>query len=482
MLTLLLAALTLLGVTSVLVLRQNLLGQAENALYLSSESIVAQLVSELQVSGHLPESPDSAPLPPADGFYVVFKDGRPVFSMFVGPNYSDRSLTGLEISGLQEERRRTADGGALTVPGVGEYLVMDTELAHDSPEPWVVVSGVGLGDINRIVGTYVLWLVVVGVAIGAITVLVGTRVVNAALRPLARVAAVADRMSQTPLSSGEIGRQERAPRDAHHTGSETDRVAEALNRLLSHIEFSFNARERTEESMRRFVAEASHELRNPLSSIRGYADFYGDSDGSRAEMRNALNRISAEATRMSELVDNLLLLAKLDADPEVKREDIELSRIVAETVADARFAYPSHTWRMALPVESATVQGDEDATRRILLNLVANAGHHTPPGTEVTVAVVYDEGGSALVVTDNGPGIPASAIPTLFDRFTQARVGSSTSTRERTTVGLGLAIVHALATASEYTISVDSGSWGTRFTLQIPSGPAASPPAGRARP
>lgn len=172
---------------------------------------------------------------------------------------------------------------------------------------------------------------------------------------------------------------------------------------------------------------------------------------------------------MSALIDDLLLLARLDADPVVARDDVELSMIVAETASDARFAYPGHVWRIALPDEDVTVVGDEGAIRQMLLNLVANAGHHTPDGTSVTVSIETTSTSVEVVVEDDGPGIDPEALPTIFDRFTQA--GSRSQTRG-TTVGLGLAIVQALATASGYEVSVTSSSVGTRFGIRIPTSPA----------
>lgn len=224
--------------------------------------------------------------------------------------------------------------------------------------------------------------------------------------------------------------------------------------------------------MRRFIAEASHELRNPLASIRGYADFYSQSPADPEETANALGRVAAEAKRMSALVDDLLLLARLDADPQVKREEVDLSQVVLETVSDARFAFPEHAWRLALPDGAVSVIGDEDAIRQLLLNLVANAGHHTPPGTGVRISIAQADQETVLVVEDEGPGIPADAIPTLFDRFTQA--GETAVTRKNSTVGLGLAIVKALAAASGYGVGVVSDARGTRFQITIPQESASA--------
>ncbi|GAB3618155.1 HAMP domain-containing sensor histidine kinase [Okibacterium endophyticum] len=473
--TLILAAVSLLSIVSVVILRQNLMAQAENALFLSAESVVSRIDSELAATGDVPsfQSP-LGPMPPVDGFYLVNGEGVAPSSTYFGRDFEFRELTSAEITTI----RRGVSGDEVTstidVDGLGSFLVLETSLESADGTPLTVISGIGLTEAAGLIGAFIAWEVAIGIAIAALTAVIGYRVVRSALVPLERVVAVADRVAQTPMSSGEVARQERVPLDDRDGWSEAERVARALNKLLEHVESSLNARHHTEESMRRFIAEASHELRNPLASIRGYADFYARARDEE-EVSNALDRIGAEAARMSALVESLLLLTRLDADPTLSREEVELSQLVLETVSDARFAYPEHRWQISLPAESAIVIGDDDAIRRILLNLIANAGHHTPPGTIVTVSMAAVAGATEITVRDDGPGIPAKALPTLFDRFTQAGGPEGWSTRDTTTVGLGLAIVRALATASGYVVTVASGPRGTSFTVQIPSHPAPGP-------
>lgn len=467
---LIITAVSLLSVVSVAILRQKLVEQAENALYLSSESATSRIDSELVAAGDISSSWDRfAPTPPPDGFYVVTGDDIPPLTVYFGLDYSFRELGVRETQAIRQQAGAPDEVSTIEVPGLGSYLVMATQWQAADGATLTVVSGVGLTESTAVVGMFIVWEIAIGIAVAAATAVIGYRVVRGALKPLERVVAVADRVVQTPLSSGEVARQERVPLARRYGGSEADRVARALNRLLEHVESSLNARHQTEESMRRFIAEASHELRNPLASIRGYADFYANADQDTAQVSNALVRINAEATRMSALVEDLLLLTRLDANPTLRHDEVDLSQLVVETVSDARFAYADHKWQISLAADSTTVVGDEDAIRQILLNLTANAGHHTPPGTIVTVGVSTRADSTEIVVRDNGPGIPVEALPTLFDRFTQARSHESPSTRDTTTVGLGLAIVHALAAAAGYAVTVDSDSEGTRFTLRIPA-------------
>lgn len=466
---LLLAAVTVFGIVSVAILRQNLVTQAESTLYLSNDTAISQTVTTVDATGSVPTFDDISLAVPSDGFFFVVQDERVVVSAFFTRDYDYRPMTAVELTDVRAAMGESGYTAQADVADDGAYLVTASDVVAGDGAELTIVSGVGLTDADDVVRTYGLWLAVVGIAIAAFAAVFGWRWTRQQLDPLERAAEIADEVTATPLSSGEIAPQRRVPRDLRHVGSETDRVADALNRLLDHVELSLNARHRAEESMRRFIAEASHELRNPLASIRGYADFYAQphADADPSETQGALQRIGSEASRMSALIDDLLLLARLDADPVVAHDDVELSMIVAETASDARFAYPGHVWRIALPDEDVTVVGDEGAIRQMLLNLVANAGHHTPDGTSVTVSLETTATSVELVVEDDGPGIDPEALPTIFDRFTQA--GGRSQTRERTTVGLGLAIVHALATASGYEVSVASSNAGTRFDIRIPN-------------
>ena len=470
---LLVAALAGFGVFSVAILKRTLTDQTESALYLSSGAFAVQLQSALATTGELPGIDEFPFVTQPDGFYVVLRDGAPVQSAILTRDYDYRALTRSEIAALAPEHVGETGAEMASVGGGEAYLVTAEPVESagsvdgGSQPAYTVVSGIGLSETDAVVAGYAGWVALIGGLIAVAAAVLGHRLVRRELHPLDRIARVAEEVAATPLSSGEIAAQPRAPRDPRRAGSEPDRVASALNLLLQHVEQSMNSRHRAEESMRRFVAEASHELRNPLASIRGYADAFSREDTDPGEARAALGRIGAESARMSELVDTLLLLAKLDAAVELRAEAVDLSQIVAETASDARFAYPDHAWRIRLPDHPVTVCGDPDAIRQMTLNLISNAGHHTPAGTQVELAVEVREDAIDLSVTDTGPGIPAAALPTLFDRFTQAT--GTGETRNRSTVGLGLAIVDGFARAAGYAIEVRSDASGTRMTIRMPN-------------
>lgn len=463
---LLLTALAILLSTSIVILRESLVAQVESTLYLSNDSAETRVSSALEQDGALPGFDDVAIVVPPDGFFVVLDEETPRVSAFFTRDYVYRAMSADELAELQQYPFRLADTHQIELDDHGSYLLTATTVAGPQGEIYTVVTGVGLADTDAVVATSMLWITTVGLLLATLVAGIGYRLVSRELEPLEHVARVAQEVSATPLASGEISMQSRAPRDRRSDGSEVDRVAVALNRLLEHVETSLNTRHRAEESMRRFIAEASHELRNPLASIRGYAEFYSQSPAEPEEIARALGRVGAEAKRMSTLVDDLLLLARLDADPRMERDDVDISQVVLEIAADCRFAFPGHTWNIAVPDAPVVVTGDEDAIRQMLLNLVVNAGHHTPAGTLVRISIESRDRDILLTVADTGPGISTEAIPTLFDRFTQA--GGESSNTRRSSLGLGLAIVQALAAASGYSVDVNSDERGTRFTLTLP--------------
>ena len=244
--------------------------------------------------------------------------------------------------------------------------------------------------------------------------------------PLRRVAATAARVTQLPLASGQVTLPYWVP-DANPR-TEVGQVGAAFNRMLGHVEAALARRAASEARLRRFAADASHELRTPLAAIRGYAELALRHPGPvPADIEHALHRVEAESARMSVLVDELLLLAQLDAGLLLAQEPVDLTRLAIDATSDARAAAPTHRWLLELPGEPVQVRGDEHRLHQVLANLMSNAAKHTPPGTTVTVALTttYPTGPAApagpgsvqLSVTDDGPGIPPDLQPTLFERF-----------------------------------------------------------------
>jgi two-component system OmpR family sensor kinase len=253
------------------------------------------------------------------------------------------------------------------------------------------------------------------------------------------------------------------PVSAH---TEIGQLGTSLNRMLDRIASALSARHASETRVRQFVADASHELRTPLAAIRGYTELtQRKREALPDDVAHAVNRVESETARMTQLVEDMLLLARLDDGRPLEREPVDLSRLVVDTVSDAHIAGPDHVWSLDLPDEPVIIAGDEARLHQILGNLLANARTHTPPGTSVTVTLGTDDTGAAvLTVADDGPGIPAALQPEVFERF--ARGDSSRSRREGST-GLGLAIVAAVVKAHGGTIELYSVPGATKFTVRL---------------
>ncbi|MEV0207448.1 HAMP domain-containing sensor histidine kinase [Streptomyces sp. NPDC050788] len=308
---------------------------------------------------------------------------------------------------------------------------------------------------------------VAGIVFGAaltLTGVAGALWVRWSLRPLSRVAATAARVSELPLASGEVALPPRAPESDPR--SEVGRVAGAFNRMLGHVEDALTKRHASEERLRSFAADASHELRTPVASVRGHAELALLHPGPvPSEVTRALERIAAESGRMGAMVDDLLLLARLDAGRPLERRPADLTRLVLDAVTDARAAGPGHRWALELPTEPVTVTGDEHRLHQVLANLLANARVHTPPGTEVTVSLETEGTSAVLTVHDDGPGVPEDLRPGVFERFTRAD-------RRRTDApgagaGLGLSIVAAVTEAHGGSVGLESRPGSTAFVVRL---------------
>jgi two-component system OmpR family sensor kinase len=298
----------------------------------------------------------------------------------------------------------------------------------------------------------------------------GVWIIRRQLAPLARVSAAAREVADLELDRGEV----RLPTpivtvDPASAHTEVGRLGTSLNRMLDRIAGALSARQASETRVRRFVADASHELRTPLAAIRGYTELaQRHSDALPGDVAHAMNRVESETARMTRLVEDMLLLARLDEGRPLEREPVDLSRLVVDAVSDAHAAGPGHVWSLDLPAEPVVVDGDEARLHQVVANLLANARVHTPPGTSVTTSLaVGADGGAVLTVTDDGPGIPPGLQPEVFERF--ARGDTSRSRRDGST-GLGLAIVAAVVKAHDGSVVVDSAPGRTGFTVTLPGG------------
>lgn len=329
----------------------------------------------------------------------------------------------------------------------------------------VLITGLSLHGVEETLDRLQLFELVMFAVALAIAGVAGALWVRLALRPLQRIAATARKVSELPLASGEVILAERVPDTDPQT--ETGQVGTAFNRMLGHVEAALGRRHFVEQRLRAFAADASHELRTPLAAIRGHAELVLRGSGPMSEeVRHALTRIDAESGRMSELVDELLLLVRLDEGRPLAREAVDLTRLAIETTGDARAAAPGHHWRLELPEDPLMVSGDPLRLYQVIANLLSNARVHTPQGTTVTVAVRRLPAHVEVTVRDDGPGIPADLQGEIFERFSRADPGRS---RTSGGSGLGLAIVRAVMAAHGGSVDLRSRPGRTEFRLRLPA-------------
>jgi len=335
---------------------------------------------------------------------------------------------------------------------------------RDPEDSAVTIVAVPLSDVDQTLSRL---LLVEGLVIGGVLIALGLSawfVVKLGLRPLDRIEVTADE-----IAAGELSRRV----EHASTRTEVGRLGLALNAMLERLEQAFAARTASEERLRRFLADASHELRTPLASIRGYAELFRmGANREPADTERAMRRIEQEAERMGILVEDLLSLARLDEEPDREPEQLDLSALAADAVADARATAPERSIELDAPAP-AVITGDPLQLRQVLANLLRNAVIHTPDGTPIEVAVAGEPGSVLLRVSDHGPGIPPTARTQLFERFWRKEGGRE---RGRGGSGLGLAIVDGVVRAHGGSVTVtDTPGGGATFTVSLPASPAAAP-------
>ena len=349
-----------------------------------------------------------------------------------------------------------------TVGDLGEFRL----IARPAPRGGVVVTGLPMSQVNDVLLNA--GLIMGGVALAGLlaAAAAGAFIVRRALHPLQRVAATASRVAELPLDRGEVELAERVPKRYTDPNTEVGQVGLAFNRMLGNVRDALTARQESETRVRQFVADASHELRTPLAAVRGYAELIRRRDDDVApEVSHALGRVESEAARMTALVEDLLLLARLDSGRPLEYADVDLSRLVVDVVSDAQVAGREHVWRLDVPPDPVTVPGDDARLHQVLANLLSNARTHTPPGTTVTTELSTSDDMVTLTVTDDGPGIPADLLPEVFERFAR---GDTSRSRAAGSTGLGLAIVAAVVQAHHGHVTVQSRPGRTRFTVRLP--------------
>jgi two-component system OmpR family sensor kinase len=323
-------------------------------------------------------------------------------------------------------------------------------------EAGIAVVGTTLDEVRATLGRIRLVQIAGTAAVLVALAAVSWWMLRLGVHPLEDMARTAD-----AIAGGDLSRRVEHPGE----GTEAGRLGAALNSMLERIEEAFRAREASEARVRRFAADASHELRTPLTSIQGYAELWRAGGlKSDAELAEAMRRMEQEARRMASLVEDLLLLARLDQHRPLERAEVRLDEVAADGVRDAQAVEPDRP--IELSVSPVVVHGDEMQLRQVVANLLANVRSHTPPTTPVTVSVGDGDGVARLEVSDAGPGMAPEVVARVFERFfredpSRARNGGGT--------GLGLAIVAAIAEAHGGRAHAASQvGRGSRFVVELP--------------
>ena len=326
----------------------------------------------------------------------------------------------------------------------------------------VLVIAVPLREVDQTLQRLIVVELLVGAGVILALVALGWVVIRLGLRPLERMGRVA-----SEIAHGDLTR--RVSPDDQRT--EVGRLGSSLNEMLAQIEQAFAARGESEDRLRRFLSDASHELRTPLASIRGYAELFRLGAASEPEeLERAMARIESEAARMGVLVENLLLLARLDELPELQRVPVELRELAEHAAQDTAAAAPGREIRV-IATGTVEVLADPEQLRQVVANLTRNAVLHTPPDTPIEIAVRREGDRAVLEVRDHGMGLPADAGDRVFERFWRAEGGRS---RGRAGSGLGLAIVKAIVQAHHGEVHADNApDGGAVFRVTLPTPPAA---------
>jgi two-component system OmpR family sensor kinase len=323
-----------------------------------------------------------------------------------------------------------------------------------------VIVAQSLDNIDQTVHRLQILFIIIGLIALLLIALASRKVIDIGLRPLEAVEVTAESIAGGNLSA-------RLP--AAKPDTEVGRLVGSLNKMLARIEESFAARTASENRLRRFVADASHELRTPLTAIRGFAELHrqGAVQGE-AQTKELIARIEKESLRMGSLVEDLLLLARLDQAREMASDPVNISSSVKEAIESARAAGPDHPITVTMPKEDVYVLGDPNRIHQVIANLLANARTHTQTGTPIEVALSQTEAGTTVSVLDKGPGLSDADQERIFERFYRADPSRARTNDEGS--GLGLSIVDAVMRAHGGRVSVTSklGN-GATFTLFFPT-------------
>jgi two-component system, OmpR family, sensor kinase len=377
----------------------------------------------------------------------------------VAPGESDQPAPSYPQTVSLPRRPNSSEGDRIrfltvsAVSGESRYRVR-ASIEGEHPNQVLLIAAPLRNEDNTLHRLFLVELLVTAAVLGAMTAL-SLWIIRIGLRPLREIEATA-----TAITAGDLSH--RVDVDDEHT--EVGRVGHAINEMLGRIEAS-------DQRLRRFVADASHELRTPLAAVRAYAELFSRGARSRPEdLARSMAGITREAERMSLLVEDLLLLARLDEGRPLAREPLRLDSVVADAVETARTVDPGRP--LELESEPVPVLGDRDRLRQIVDNLLANVRSHTPAGTAARVTVRKEGGRAVIEVRDSGPGLDEVEARRVFERFYRA---DESRARASGGVGLGLSIVAAVARAHGGTVAARSDEGGATFRIELPLDPQHTP-------
>lgn len=347
---------------------------------------------------------------------------------------------------------------------VGSYLLV---ARPDQGSGGILITGLPTEPTENALREMAWLTLMIGVLTVISTGLAGTWAIGRSFAPLKRVAAVASSVARTDLETDQVELNQRvAPHDAI-PGTEVGNVGRALNALIDNVDSALKVRDRSQAQMRQFVADASHELRTPLSAIRGYTELLAATEHFSDDGRRSVNRVLEQSSRMSTLVEQLLLLARLEESNSYRMKPANLVSLAQEITEDFELTSTEHSWSFNAPEPEVKINGDSPSLRRVITNLLGNARKHTSVGNSVSVSVSSDAANrqAVLQVRDSGEGIAPEFLPHVFERFTRADAARSGSDG---TTGLGLPIAKSIVEAHQGTITVSSEPGNTIFEVRLP--------------
>lgn len=440
------AALTVMGAAGTVLLKGYLIGRADTELRTFATD-AGRIHPPPGVPGRPPVPRTGSQLPSPFLVEVVSRDGRVdrvVRAPLPGREQQDSDLLRIPVTELKPT------SSPFSVQS-GSHVWRVVVLARSAGQ--LTVVGINLDNVMPVVNRLTLIELLAALGALALLIVIGSRLVAASLRPLGDIERTA-----VAIAGGDLSRRVRD----YRVGTEVGRLSAALNTMLGHIETS-------QQQMRRFIADASHELRTPVTSIRGFADFYAQRGGhaDRDDVDALMARIRQEAVRLAGLVDDMLLLARLDESPAPELAPVDLASLAADTVHAFGALYPDRSVTLTAGQDPVIIVADEQRIRQVIGNLLGNAGQHTPEGTPVYVTVAAEHGQARLSVADKGPGLTAEQATRVFERFYRA---DPSRTRASGGAGLGLSIVAALVSAhgGRTTVTTAPGQ-GCAFHVWLPA-------------